>query len=384
MKVTVSPAVLRWARETALSSVEEAGRRIGKDAEVVAGWEAGSDRPTYAQLESLADAYGVSMNVFLLDDPPPDPGPTPDFRSGPHGGRPLSAGAARALRRADYIRGLAVDIGAIATPRLPHVGPNAPPSEIGAAVRAHLAVDIASQQAWPDERAALKEWRLACERAGVLVVQYRLAADDYRGCSLRGDATRSPVIVLNESDSPTGRIFTLFHELAHLVTGAAGAICDPLAWNPVAGGSPQERRMNAAAGHALVPADHLASLDVVHRLAEEPGDSRVLEMLGGLAGRYKISRQAMWYRLYESRIVEWQRFDALWPSLKAISKSAPSKDKKFFTPPRWERARRSYSRTVLQGLFSAEQTGRISTRSLVAAIDVPVDDLPRLEATVHQ
>ena len=38
---------------------------------------------------------------------------------------------------------------------------------------------------------------------------------------------RLPVIVLNAKDSPRGRIFTLMHELTHLMLGQDG-VCDPV------------------------------------------------------------------------------------------------------------------------------------------------------------
>jgi transcriptional regulator with XRE-family HTH domain len=94
-RIPVDPAVLFWARQSALATVAEAAERTGQPDATILGWEAGRARPTYGQLERLADEYGVSVNVLLLPAPPRIPQPPPDFRS-PSGGRePISRIARR-------------------------------------------------------------------------------------------------------------------------------------------------------------------------------------------------------------------------------------------------------------------------------------------------
>ena len=54
-----------------------------------------------------------------------------------------------------------------------------------------------------------------------MVVEYPLKAEDVRAFSLRSGLS---VIVLNESDEPQVKLFSLFHEIAHLLKHGSG-IC---------------------------------------------------------------------------------------------------------------------------------------------------------------
>ena len=64
-------------------------------------------------------------------------------------------------------------------------------------------------------------WRGLLEGAGVLVFQATgISLDTFRGLSVHH--TKLPMILVNGSDSPAGRTFTLFHEVAHLINRTSG------------------------------------------------------------------------------------------------------------------------------------------------------------------
>src|SRR5438309_359002 len=72
----------------------------------------------------------------------------------------------------------------------------------------------------------LNAWIVAVEAHDVLVFQTgEVTLEEMRGFAL--DERRLPVIVLNAKDAPRGRIFTLMHELTHLMLGQ-DSVCDPL------------------------------------------------------------------------------------------------------------------------------------------------------------
>ncbi len=70
--VTVNPAVLKWARETAGYSPEDAARRFHIPAERIAAWETspGPAHLTIRQLEELAHFCKRPTAALLLMDPP--------------------------------------------------------------------------------------------------------------------------------------------------------------------------------------------------------------------------------------------------------------------------------------------------------------------------
>ena len=87
-KAHINPAVLRWAREEARLSLEEAAQRAGisdtqkKSAtERLEAWETGESVPTRNQAADLAKAYYRPVLTFYLKAPPVKAEQVPDFRT---------------------------------------------------------------------------------------------------------------------------------------------------------------------------------------------------------------------------------------------------------------------------------------------------------------
>ena len=66
----VTPSVMRWARERARLTLEEAAARIGRPAEEIEAWENDEKRPSLAQARRASEAYKRSRAVFYLPEPP--------------------------------------------------------------------------------------------------------------------------------------------------------------------------------------------------------------------------------------------------------------------------------------------------------------------------
>ena len=96
-----------------------------------------------------------------------------------------------------------------------------------------------------------------------------------------------PVILLNSADSPNGRIFSIFHELTHLILGES-AICD------VAHNNSKEWLCNSAAAEFLAPKRDLLKNPIVMRKQTKNWTD---EELSALSHEYGISRESMLLRL---------------------------------------------------------------------------------------
>ena len=310
-EVSVSPAVLRWARESAGISPEWAAYHVGKTPQEVAAWEEGKAKPTYAVLRSLAEQYRRPLAVLLLGEPPPEPQLPRDRRSFA-GMEPaaLTFESRLALRDAHRLRAVAAGIySALGIATASHIGATqltATLSEVAADERRRLGITVEDQFSWGTEGKAWSSWRAAVERLGVLVFQFRMPVRELRGFSL-SDGERPPTIVVSSRDRVRPRIFTLFHEYAHLLLGM-GAMCLP---RPSA---IRQRTIegfcNGFAGAILVPRDTLLEEESANRLrgvASFPD-----EALRPLTSLFHVSRYVIVERLRRTGIISDEAYRRKW------------------------------------------------------------------------
>lgn len=294
----IQPAVLRWARETVGLSVPEVAQRLKRSADEVDAWESGRAAPTYSQLEKLAyQVYKRPLAVFFLPAPPQEAAPNRELRTLPDADlNTLARDTHLHIRRAHAYQ-LALD--EIFEGRSPADHPiwkrlslaqNQPIPEQAQAIREILGVDLGRQIAWPAEETALKEWRAAVEDAGVFVFKNAFKQKDISGFCLTHD--QFPVIYLNNSTAKTRQIFSLMHELAHLLCHINGlSKVDPRYIEGLSGRiRTTERFCNAVAAEILIP-----GADFARASAGLPADAGQLtdEQVARLAARYSVSREAI-------------------------------------------------------------------------------------------
>lgn len=186
------------------------------------------------------------------------------------------------------------------------------PETAAAKIREYLGIDLYTQFAWQSEKEAFGKWETALEKRGLITFQLPFPFEEARAFSLADE--RFPAVVLNLRDSTTGRIFSLFHELAHLLLNEVG-ICDIGDASIL---SPEEARVetycNRLAADILVPEDALLNQPSVASVAgpsewEDPP-------LADLARLFKVSKEVILRRLlsfgrtteafYERKRAEWQ------------------------------------------------------------------------------
>jgi len=140
---------------------------------------------------------------------------------------------------------------------------------------------------------AFKQWRLMIEKAGILTFQ----ANDVDTTEARGFSISDrplPVAVANIKDAPRGRIFTLLHELAHILL-KAGGICDLHESNENEG-SRIEAFCNHVAGATLFPKEALLATNVIRNHKKDDVAWRD-EELAELSRVFGGSREAALVRL---------------------------------------------------------------------------------------
>jgi Zn-dependent peptidase ImmA (M78 family)/transcriptional regulator with XRE-family HTH domain len=291
-EVSVAPPVFNWARTSAGLSADELAIRLSVDTTRVSAWEQGKERIPISKLRQFAQIVHRPLAAFLLSTPPVESGLPKDFRSIPGSGGPrlFTPETLLAVRKARRVQAAFAALNPEAASRtrrrLPSIRTDENPETAAAKVVGPLGF-----YEWPavprfkTDRVALHTWRESVEKNGVLALQLPFPVDDARGFSLVDEGV--PTLVLSENDSPKARVFTLFHELCHVLLRTEG-ICDPFSVGYGAGRS-VEAFCNHFAGAALVPSEAL--------LPELPNWQLELDDVRDLSNRFQVSSEVILRRL---------------------------------------------------------------------------------------
>ena len=317
----VEPAVLRWARESAGLSPEEAAHSLQTKDKRIEAWESGEKRPSMPQLRKMATVYKRLLSDFYLPAPPAEKPLPHDFRRLPGDGAFHYSRALRyQLRQAGLRRALALDLAAeleMTWPELPVFKREPDTEKLGAEVRKLMRVELTEQRTWREPRKSYNAWRGRIETAGVLVFQVTgVPPSEMLGFSLTEQPL--PVVGINRKLALNGRTFTLLHEFVHVLLRQS-SLCD-LEEDFVR--PPQEQQTeifcNAVAAAALVPKDALLSEPLVspHSKPRDWSDDE----LAALARNFGVSQHVILRRLltagrttqafYASRQAVWRVYEA--------------------------------------------------------------------------
>jgi Zn-dependent peptidase ImmA (M78 family)/transcriptional regulator with XRE-family HTH domain len=321
-RVPVNPDVLRWARETAGLSVEDAAKQIQlnkakgmEPAERLARLEEGKDAPTRPLLVRMSKRYRRPLLAFYMPQPPQTGQRGQDFRRLPasYGGEeePLVDALLRDVQsRQRIVRAVLADEEQPAP--LDFVGSLTPADAAAGAeqaantISARLGFDsheFREQASYLDAFAYL---RGRCERLGVFVLligdlgshHTAFSTSVFRGFALSDEL--APFIVINDHDAKAAWSFTLLHELTHIWLGQTGISGD-------AGDSAVEQFCNEVAGRILLPLAELADLHVSNNVPVDVAAERI----STFARERFLSRPMVAYSLFRAGRINHASWSAL-------------------------------------------------------------------------
>lgn len=297
----INPTVLAWARRRSGQTLEQVAEVLGKDPAVIEKWELGESAPTYVQLETLAyKLYKRPIALFFFPEPPDEPEPAQEFRTLPDFEiEDLAPDTRFKVRQA---LALQLSLSELSNGRNPvadlitrdvSVDPSRSPAQAARRVRDYLDINIDTQIGWKTTEEALKAWRTAVEEAGVFLFKDTFKQRDVSGFSLFDD--EFPLIYINNSTSKNRQIFTIFHELAHLLVHTGGVTLRDDTYIRALHGDAKQIEMfcNAFAAHLLMPESDFKGQE------QATDDANILR----LSRRYKVSREVVLRRMLDLGLV---------------------------------------------------------------------------------
>lgn len=364
-------ARIRRIREAAGLRAQDLAARVDLDPTAISKIENGRRAIKTAELTRIADALKVSPLALLEDDTLLTDLPIAARRAGTS---IAQGGAYERLLSLSELHVVLADAGIPTTPNL-------------------AAVPRTTGMGWFEAANRLADWALQRLNFQVVEGDQRLAAladaiereldvdvfiKAYPGDPLSGAAITHPAfpLIFVNSDHPRSRsLFTLAHELGHILAGHAE---DSITLDrELAGSTDAERMANAFAANLLMPEPEI-------RAAIE-GNGRKMSTLVRLVNTLGVSYESLVYRLHNLRLINADGRDKLraisWQQLSAHL-SEPSLSSGL---PREQIGRLQYRGTakpagrppalLLRRAAEGYQKGVISIRPLAALKDVDPDTL---------
>jgi len=227
-KLPVNKDILVWARTSIGLSVEEVGIKFKKTKAEIQEWEDGITSPTFNQLERLAfEIYKRPLAVFFFPNVPKEDTPKTEFRTLPETIiSELPTEIIKLYRRAKlhqlYLEELFEGEKPIEKSVIEKFSltPETDIFHLAKVVRKALNINIDEQAKWNSVDTAFKNWRSAFEANGIFVFKDAFKNEAYSGFCLYDE--KYPVIFVNNTMPDSRQIFTLFHELGHLLFKSGG------------------------------------------------------------------------------------------------------------------------------------------------------------------
>lgn len=294
-RVKVNPEMIKWARIDAGYDGTNLPKKLRKSYQ---DWESGKINPTWKQLRDLSNQYKRPSAFFFRTEPPEHEtielveyrkmDPLNDKKS-PN----LTLGIRDVRNKRDVYIELLNDMRLTVKSFEENRFNSTDPLIFAKKIRSLLNISLEEQKSWIysndrkdfDHYNYLNQWKECINGLGVLIFEIsRVSKDEMRALCIYHD--KYPIILLNGADPVNARIFSLFHELTHLMLGES-AICD------LDEKDSKEKFCNAVAGEFLVPSEDLIQKQEIMPHSGEWED----EELYYLSHEYGVSIEVMLLRL---------------------------------------------------------------------------------------
>lgn len=296
IRAKINPDILVWARLTAGYHQEEAAKKIAISLVRLQKWESGIEHPTLRQLRTIGNVYKRPTALFYKSVAPSLPPQLPDFRLVYDSEQEYTPQLLFEIRRAFARRDVAIELATQLGENIPSFDLGATlndsPKQVADALRSLINIPVGVQISWKDHYEALRTWINAIEAMGVLVFHVNnVEVEHMRGFSVGQHPF--PIVAINGKDSPRGRIFTLFHELTHIILHHTG-VCN-LYEKEDSPHNELEVFCNQVAGELLVPTEALLNHELV--ASRYSADAWRDEELNRLANQFMVSQEVVLRRL---------------------------------------------------------------------------------------
>jgi len=370
MKIKINKDILIWAREELNLSQEIVANKMGRKLEDVQAWENGEDYPTYAQLEKLSySIYKKPLAIFFFPEPPKNiKQQEKNFRT--LNNEIYKELPTRIIEMMNKARIMQINLKEINTTeqiKLTDLYFNIKDTDFYEKLRSVLNISIDLQKKAKNYSDAFEMWRSAFYNCGIYVFKDAFKEENFSGFCLYDN--QFPVIYINNSMSFSRQIFTLFHELCHIILKTSGIDkTDDDYLNRLSIDNKEiETLCNSFAGEFLVPSEDLKE-EIKNK---ELNEKNILN----IAKKYNVSREVIYRKLLNLNKISSSLYEKIHNELneEIYRNNKNSKGGNYYS------TQKSYlGENYIYDVCQTYYNGKINIYEVSNYLNVKVESIPRL------
>lgn len=305
----ITPEVIAWARKLDYITIDDAAKAVTVKRDKIVAWEQGESLPSINQAKKLAKKYRVPFVYFFLPSPP-DKYKRPkntDYRTFTYEAflpndqsSKLSFLIRDVMDRRDVMLEMYSELNYKTSPFDAIIDlEKRDELAIASYIRDLIGLSKEKQFKFRKTDEAFKFYLDTFEKLGILVFQAAgIDPVEMRGMSIYENIF--PIIVVNRKDEISARIFTMFHELVHILSRTPG-ICDTMYNFNSKTTKEIELICNRIAAKILVPEELLNASPHLSNIKKYGWDD---EYIRSIARDFAVSREVIIGRLHEMNIIK--------------------------------------------------------------------------------
>lgn len=297
MNIVLKPELVKGLNRRGIPT-DVIAKKIGVSVEEYKQLEQQETEVEQALAEKLARVYGKNWTVFLLNEAPGNPSYDEDHRTTTNKEAGLGYKTFGALEEADYLINFISEITEEPENKIPVFTTRMTPAQMANAFREAIGLPFEKQPKFEKTTDAIKFWTRKLASIGINVSSYQLGEDDgIRAFSLYRNT--KAMVVLNTDETDNGKLFSLMHELGHILLRNTG-VCD-------LNRSDIENFCNQFASEILMPEAAFQELIKKYEVTAENASETSIK----IARRLRVSKLAVLTRLLQSKTISSGQYDAL-------------------------------------------------------------------------
>ena len=361
VKIRIEPAILKYARYCSGYEISEIAQKAKIREKELEFLEHQGAEISLSTIEKLAEIYKMPLAYFFLKEVPHDVFLPKDFRIIYASKKTkYSPQLMLSIRRVRYIQSVIQELieNEIKYP-FKKININDDVEETARYFRSLMNISVKEQSSWVTPSIALRNWKSVIEKLDIFILQQSLSKDAVSAFCL-ADITPY-VLVLNSKEHENRRIFSLFHEIGHILLHHSG-ICTPDNFSRNSFEYIKiEKYCNQFAASLLVPHNDFIDDAIVKKLRKIKFNQWNEEDIKTLCDHFRVSHEVIYRRLVTVGILsedeyQWKRDELI----RKFEEYKKSKKKKELKIPQYikviSKNGRSYSSLILDRLHSNKIT----------------------------